>query len=75
MQHSLHLKIDDSIYDKFMGLLEILPKGKVEVSEELDYPDISKEEARVKVERAINNISQTSGTPIEEVFNKILDLK
>ncbi|PHR54093.1 MAG: hypothetical protein COA44_14345 [Arcobacter sp.] len=75
MQHSLHLKIDDSIFDKFMGLLEILPKGKVEVSEELDYPTISKEEARLKVQRAINNISSTSGTSIEEAFNKILKTK
>ena len=72
MQHSLHLKIDDSIFDKFMGLLEILPKGKIEVSEELDYPSISKEEAQKKVQRAINNISSTSGTPIEEAFNKII---
>lgn len=75
MQHSLHLKIDDSIFEKFMGLLEILSKGKVEVSEELEYPSISKEEARIKVKRAINNISSTSGTPIEESFEKILELK
>jgi len=75
MQHSLHLKIDDSIFDKFMGLLEILPKGKVEVSEELEYPNISKEEARLKVQRAINNISSTSGTSIEEAFNEILKTK
>ena len=75
MQHSLHLKIDDSIFDKFMGLLEILPKGKVEVLEELEYPTISKEEARLKVEKAINNISSTSGTPIEEAFDKILKTK
>ena len=35
--HTLRLKIDDSIFDKFMELLAILPKDKVAVSE--DYGD------------------------------------
>ncbi len=29
--HKIELKIDDEIFDKFMGLLEILPKDKLEV--------------------------------------------
>jgi len=31
---TLQLKIDDSIFDKFMELLDILPKEKISISEE-----------------------------------------
>lgn len=31
--YSLQLKIDDSVFEKFMGLLDMLPKDKVSVSE------------------------------------------
>ena len=30
--HTLQLNIDDSIFEKFMGLLDILPKDKVSFS-------------------------------------------
>ena len=72
--HTLRLKIDDSIFDKFMGLLEILPKDKVAVSE--DYGDsISFEEAKIKVQNAINNISNNNGLEIDDAFDKILTHK
>ena len=32
--HTLQLQIDDSIFDKFMGLLDVLPKEKISVSDE-----------------------------------------
>ena len=30
--HTIQLNIDDSIFEKFMGLIEILPKDKVEIT-------------------------------------------
>lgn len=69
--HTLQLKIDDSIFEKFMGLLEILPKEKISVYEETDA--ISFEEAKVKVENAINNLSNNSGLEIDEAFEKVLN--
>ena len=69
--HTLQLKIDDSIFDKFMGLLEILPKDKVAIAK--DYEDsISFEEAKIKVQNTINNISNNNGLEIDDAFNKIL---
>jgi len=69
--HTLQLKIDDSIFDKFIGLLEILPKDKVAIAK--DYEDsISFEEAKIKVQNAINNISNNNGLEIDDAFNKIL---
>lgn len=35
--HSIRLNIEDSIYERLMGLLEILPKGSIEVEEEYAY--------------------------------------
>ncbi len=71
--HTLQLKIDDSIFDKFMGLLDILPKEKISVSEDLESNAISFEEAQVKVQNAINNISSNQGLEIDEAFDKVLN--
>ncbi len=69
--HSIQLKIDDSIFDKFMGLLDILPKEKISISEDTD--NISFEEAQIKVSKAINNISENKGLDIDEAFEKVLN--
>lgn len=71
--HTLQLKIDDSIFEKFMGLLDMLPKDKVSVSENSNDNSISTEEAKVKVQYAINNISQKSGIEIDDAFEKVLN--
>jgi hypothetical protein len=68
--HTLQLQVDDSIFDKFMGLLDILPKEKISVTDESNA--ITFEEAKLKVQRAINNISDTSGLELDEAFNKVL---
>lgn len=70
--HTIKLKIDDTIFDKFMGLLEILPKDKIEVTEECEYPSISFAEAKLKVEQAINNIPSNSGISIDDAITKVL---
>ena len=71
--HTLQLQVDDSIFDKFMGLLEILPKEKISVMDESN--SISFEEAKIKVQNAINNISDDSGIEIDDAFDKVLNLK
>ena len=71
--HTLQLQVDDSIFDKFMELLEILPKEKISVIEESNA--ISFEEAKIKVQNAINNISDDSGIEIDDAFDKVLNLK
>jgi len=51
--HAIKLNIQDDIFDKFMGLLDILPKGSIEIEkldESLAYPSISFEEAQTKVQ-------------------------
>jgi len=69
--HTLQLQIDDSIFDKFMGLLDILPKEKISVTDKSN--SITFEEAKSKVKRAINNISDTSGLELDDAFNKVLN--
>ena len=69
--HTLQLQVDDSIFDKFMGLLDILPKEKITVSDESN--SISFEEAKIKVKNAINNISNKDGIELDDAFDDILN--
>lgn len=56
-----------------MGLLEILPKNKIEITEEKDeFPAISFEEAKLKVERAINNIPKNEGLNLSAAIEKVI---
>ena len=73
--HTIQLNIDDSIFDKFMGLIEILPKDKVEITTQKEYPSISFEEAKQKVQKAANSISKNSGTPLNQAIDKVLHTK
>ncbi len=69
--HSIQLKVDDSIFDKVMTMLELLPQDKVIVEENFDvYPGITEKEAKNKVQKAINNISNGKGLLLEEAFGK-----
>ena len=70
--HTIQLNIHDSIYDKLMGLLDILPKDKVEVLEDTNYPAISFEEAKEKVKKAANNIDKNEGISLDEAFERVL---
>jgi len=71
---TIHLNIDDSIFDKFMGLLSMMPKDKIEIQKD-DYPSISFEKAQIKVKNAINNISSTSGKSLHNTIDEILNTK
>ena len=70
--HTIQLNVHDSIYEKLMGLLEILPQDKVQITEESDYPTISFEEAQAKVRRAANNISEQSGVELSLAIDEVL---
>lgn len=70
--HSIHLNIDDSIYDKLIGFLQILPKEKIEIVSDEDIMNISFEEAKRKVTRAINNISNNEGVDLNTAIEKVL---
>ena len=69
--HTLQLKIDDSIFEKFMGLIDILPEDKISVKQESDNT-VSFEEAKAKVECAINNISNNDGIDIDKAFDLLI---
>lgn len=70
--HTLQLNIDDSIFDKFMGFLDLLPQDKIEVTNEAEYPSISFEEAKTKVANAVNNISLNSGISLNDAMDQVL---
>lgn len=68
--HSIHLNVDDSIYDRLIGLLQILPKDKVQILSEEN--SITFEEAKRKVARAANNASKQEGLDLDTAIEKIL---
>jgi len=70
--HTITLNIHDSIYHKLRGLLEILPKDKIEVIEDVNFPAISFEDAKQKVLRAMNNIEKNEGVSLDDAFNKVI---
>jgi hypothetical protein len=70
--HTIKLHIDDTIFDKFMGLLEMLPKDKIQIADESEYPSITFAEAKIKVEKAINNISSHNGISLDDAIAKVL---
>lgn len=72
--HTIRLNIHDTIYDKLMGLLEILPKDKIEIIEDNSYPAISFEEAQNKVQKAMNNISNGDGISLSDAIEKVIYL-
>ena len=75
--HAVKLNIEDNVFQKFMGLLDILPKDSIQIKE-IDntpyYPAISFEEAQLKVKNSIDNIniSNTQAKEIETFFNELI---
>jgi hypothetical protein len=67
--------VQDDIFEKFMGLVDILPQQSIQI-EEVDnipyYPAISFEEAQQKVANSVHNISKGYGEPIDKVFDELL---
>lgn len=73
--HAVKLNITDEIFEKFMGLVDILPKDSIKI-EEIDmipfYPTISFEEAQKNVAKSVSDVSKNMGTNADIVFDKIL---
>lgn len=73
--HSIKLNIDNEIFEKFMGLIDILPKESINI-EEIDsipyYPSISFEEAQNKVQKSVTNISNNEGKDSDIFFKELL---
>jgi len=71
--HSIQLKIEDSIFDKVMTMLKMLPQEKIKIEDHgYDYPAVTKDEAKQKVQKAIENISGKNGLLLDEAFDKVL---
>ena len=70
--HTIQLNVHDSIYEKLMGLLEILPQDKVQITEEDGYPAISFDEAQQKVKLAANNIDKNRGIGLSTAIDNVL---
>lgn len=53
----LKLEVDDSIYDRFKGFLEILPKNKIKIKDAYDDPLIGfvKEEEQKEIEKKLSD--------------------
>ena len=73
--HSVTLNITSEIFEKFMGLIDILPKNSIKI-EKIDsipfYPPISFDEAKQKVENSLNNIHNGMGRDSSTVFSELL---
>lgn len=52
-----------------------MPKDKLEIIEDDDYPAISFEEAKKKAGRAINNIDKNEGISLNDAFDKVTHSK
>jgi len=70
--HTIRLTIHDTIYDKLIGLLEILPKDKIQIIEEGDYPAISFDEAKKRVFHAIHHIPKNEGIALATAIEKVI---
>ena len=73
--HEIRLSIEDEIYEKFMGLIDILPKDSIlvkEIGTTPVYPAISFDEAKSKVENAVLGISRGEGRNAQTVFKELL---
>ena len=61
--HTIQIDIDDSIYNNFMGLVDILPKDKLEVTSTKHRANVSFEESR-RLEAVTSSL--------EDEINKLL---
>ena len=71
--HTLKLKIDDSVLDKFMELINKLPKDKVTLLNNPSDNSVSMAEAKNKVQKALEDISKNKGIDLDEALKKVLN--
>ena len=71
--HTLQLKVDDAIFETFMGMIKRFPQDKITIIDTNDTDMVSLEEAKSKVQNALNQISQKRGLALEDAFDKVLN--
>ncbi len=62
--YTIQIDIDESIFENVMGILDILPQDKLEVTSKKNYPNISFEESRQ---------TENNSSSIEININDILE--
>ena len=66
----MKVSIKDQYLDKFEEFMKSLPQDAIEVDTIVDN-SISTDEAKIKVQKAINNISSNQGLDLDSAFEKI----
>jgi len=66
----MKINLKDQYLEKFQDFINSLPSDAIKVDNILDNA-ISKDEAKEKVQKAINNISLNQGLDIDTAFSKI----
>jgi len=67
---TMRVSIKDQYIDKFENFISTLPSDAVEV-DTIDDNTISFEQAQLKVQKAINNISNNQGLDLDIAFEKV----
>jgi len=70
--HTIQIDIDDTIFDNIMGIIEILPKDKLEITSINSNPNISFEESR-KGDAIVSSLEDQINTLLIE--NNLLHFK
>lgn len=73
---TIRINIDDSIFEKFMGLLDILPKNKISIektNEQKEFIVSSVDEVKLKISTAENRANYTSSDDFWSNIDKKLE--
>lgn len=67
---TMKINLKDQYLDKFNDFIKSLPSDAIKVDNILDN-SISMEEAKEKVQKAMNNISSNEGLDLDTAFSKV----
>ena len=67
---TMRVSIKDQYVEKFEDFISTLPSEAVQI-DTIDDNDISFEQAQLKVQKAINNISSNQGLDLDIAFEKV----
>jgi len=68
---TMKVSIKEQYLDKFHDFVKSIPKDGIEI-DTFEDDAISFEEAKIKVEKAINNISLHQGIELNSAFQKVI---
>ena len=69
---TMQISLEDQYLDKFKEFLNSLPHDAVKVDNISDN-SISMDKAKIKVQKAINNISSNQGLDLDTAFYKVVN--